>query len=236
MLFSCYFTSTPDPQGKGQVAPDDDTKVEPLISDCERLGIELIIFHDHLSDSFCDRWSSDLVAFERVPPSPIYSICDYRHFCIRDWLETHEYETVWYCDLFDVRINRRPEVMLELFPEYDLFLGTERIEWKNNKATPDGRWMVRKFEQTYGDVPPECLNQTILASGHWGGKYGIAKNFVNLLCFEFERVDAGRKNLNMAVYNHVAYRYVGLFWAEGYPFNSEFRKFDYSANVVFVHK
>jgi len=235
MLFSCYFTGFPDPQGKGQMQIDDDTKVEPLISDVERLGIELIIFHDLLSDEFVSRWSSELVSFSRVPVSPIYSVCDYRHFCIRDWLEYHEYVTVWYCDLFDVRMNRRPESMLDLFPEHDLFLGIERIEWKNNKATPDGRWMVNKFKQAYGDVPPESLNQTILASGHWGGKYHIAKSFVNTLCGEFERVKAARKNLNMAVYNQVAYRYFP-FWAEGAPFNSVFRKFDYSADVVFIHK
>ncbi|QDV49523.1 hypothetical protein [Gimesia fumaroli] len=235
MLFSCYFTGFPDPQGKGQMLADDDSKVEPLISDCERLGVELIIFHDLLSNPFCEKWSSDLVQFVRVPVSPTYSICDYRHFCILDWLNHHQYETVWYCDLFDVRMNRRPEVMLELFPEHDLFLGIERIEWKNNLATPDGRWMVNKFKQAYGDVPPESLNQTILASGHWGGKYEAAKEFAIKLCGEFNLIRAGRKNLNMAVYNQVAYRDF-RFWAEGYPFNSEFRKFDYSANVVFVHK
>jgi len=235
MLFSCYFTGFPDPQGKGQMQIDDDTKVEPLISDVERLGIELIIFHDLLSDEFVSRWSSELVSFSRVPVSPIYSVCDYRHFCIRDWLEYHEYVTVWYCDLFDVRMNRRPESMLDLFPEYELFLGAERIEWKNSIATPDGRWMVNKFKQTYGDVPPESLNQTILASGHWGGTYVVAKNFVNQLCLEFEQVNAQRRNLNMAVYNQVAYRSF-KFWAEGAPFNSVFRKFDYSADVVFIHK
>tara|TARA_R110002095_G_scaffold80430_3_gene69113 strand:+ start:674 stop:1390 length:717 start_codon:yes stop_codon:yes gene_type:complete len=238
MLFSCYYTGAPDPQGKGQMAIDDDIKVEPLIGDCERLGVELTIFHDLLSESFCQKWSSDLIQFARVPVTPIYSVCDYRTFCIRDWLQNHEYETVWYCDLFDVRMNRHPETMLDLFPEHDLFLGIESGALKNNLDTSDGRWMVNKFKKTYGDVPPESLNQTILAAGHWGGTFEAANRFCNLLCEEFERVNAGRNNLNMAVFNQVAYRDIGQenFWADGYPFNSEFRAFDLNADAVFIHK
>lgn len=202
----------------------------------ERLGLDGIIFHDGLSDTFIQRHQTIKLRFIAVPPAVDLSNNDYRFFVYRDWLPLNPVDSVFCVDLFDVRVNRNPHELLD--DSHHLWVGIER-DWTIDQRTPDGQWMVNKLRTCYGNVPRKLHGKPILTAGHWGGFYRHVLRFLVRLTSEIDCINPGPKlNCNMAAFNRVMYRDMGArhLWMKGAPLHSVFRTYDTNADVCFVHK
>lgn len=236
IVLTTYLTGNPDPQSGRFVPVDSDEKVALWMPGMKRLELHGVVFHDSLSDEFVSRHETDRIRFVKTPTSKDYSNNDYRFFVYRDWLAMNPAKSVFCVDLFDVRVNRSPHALVS--DDFHLWVGIER-DWLIDSKTPDGRWMVRKLTEYYGNVPDAVESKNILTAGHWGGSYSHVLRLLVLLTSEISRLSSGpANNCNMAAFNTVLYRDIGeqFLWKKGAPLHSVFRAYDAGADVCFVHK
>lgn len=229
-ILTSYFTSCPDPQGKAVIRPDDFEMMRPWAESIRRNRLTGVVFHDELSEDFVDRHQSEWLRFVRVPPSKSLSLNDYRFLVWRDWLCVNRIDAVFFSDLFDVVVNRDPFSIFES-------LGRPLMLSHQGSRIGETGYFVKNFTRVYGDGIGELMGLLELNAGVWGGAYGDVMRFLVLMATEFEKPSCPF-NANMPVFNWVAYRRIGLenFWSRGEPFHSEFQKFNYEADVAFVHK
>lgn len=234
VLLTSYFTSQRDHHHECQF-PSDAPELLLLAKTAERQGVDCLIFYDALSERFVREHMSRYVTFVKVPPPVGMSNNDYRIFVYRDWLATHRYESVWCCDLFDVRLNRNPASLLD--QQHDLWIGIHR-DWTISDSTEVGRWMIERFLRFYPEVPEVVRGKPVLMAGTFGGYCDPVRKVLELLTGEHERCNPGEKNYDMALFNLVAHRDLGSMkvWTNGAPMHSEFRAYDSHADVCFVHK
>ena len=241
MILTTYLTSLPDPQRRRnvRVAPNDHGLMQ-LHPGCSRHRAELVILHDELHDQFTSIYENHSTCFIKVAKCPAYSLNDWRFFLFRDLLAdgfAPSDEVVWISDLFDVRLNRHPDEMVEIYDD-DLFIG--RQPWCYDQATRRGRNHCKQMVRWYGEVLPAVAGQPILMAGTWGGRRKTVLRFLTKLCKEIEDLQPGVPgNCNMAAFNKVAYCNIGRdgFWCEGEPLHSVLGTRDTdNKRVAFVHK
>jgi hypothetical protein len=229
-VLTSYFTSCSDPQGKATIKPDEFELLKPWADSIQKHGLTGVIFHDELSDEFINRHENRHLRFVRVPPSPSLSLNDYRFLVWRDWLSVNPVDAVFFSDLFDVVVNRDPFSIFES-------LGRPLMLSHQGKYIGETHYFIKNFKRVYGDITDDFKGLPELNAGVWGGAYSDVLRFLVIVSKELESALCPF-NANMPVFNWVAYRRIGLenFWSEGEPFHSEFQKYDYGADVAFVHK
>ena len=236
MILTTYLTTKPDPQRKYRHQPNDPRKLS-LAKGADRLGYPCIILHDELSPAFVDEHATENVAFVKVQQPPELSCNDARFVLYHRLLEmaATKPETVWCVDLFDVKMNRAPDFLIE--EKYKLWVGASR-QWPIDTTTPDGNWAVRKLTNCYGEVPEYCRGEPILWAGTWGGRYADVMGALEDLKYEVAIVSKKHYNCNMGVFNKVmrATYYSDELWTEGPPLHTELRGGKQDAPVCFVHK
>ena len=228
-ILTSYFTSREDPQ-RGACTNKDDHEKLMLKKDVERLKIPCYVFYDDLSTEFVRENSSDYMIFLPVNP-PNISVNDSRFLIYREWLNSHKFDQVWFSDLFDVRINLDPKVL----PKRKFYCGEHPYLLSEEEAeTTDGLYVCSLIKNIYEEIPAHVLGKPILMAGTWGGEYSFCQSFLDRFCNEIVRTtNEGFYNVNLPVFNVLAHRenYYGRF-----PLNSEFRKYQYDAPAVFIHK
>lgn len=231
IIYTSYLTSSEDPQRKVRTQPDDPARLM-LKEGCERLKIPCYVFYDELSDDFVKNNTSKYFMFIKSLPRPDLSVNDARFFMYRDYLKYihKDAEQVWLSDLFDVKMNLDPCIL----PKHEFYCGIHNDWVISDKGGMDGKYVHALIKNIYIEVPNWCEDKPILMAGTWGGNYFTCLSFLQEFCEEIERTtEEGFTNVNLPVFNVLAHKrkYYG-----GFPLNSKFRHYDYSAPVVFVHK
>ena len=236
VILTTYLTGMPDPQ-RSDVVPIDNAERLVIAGGCNRLKLNLVVFHDQLSEEFVSNQTTEFVSFVSVPTDPSRSVNDYRFFIFRDWLAKNPVETVFCSDAFDVHVNRDPHSMID--GDWHLWAGIHR-DWRIGDGTADGKYVAYQMRLAFGDVPEEVDQQPILMAGTWGGRLCPVLRCLILLCNEIDDVHSRKPHLNcnLPVFNRVAYRDIGQghIWMKGSPLHSVFRAYDTHADVCFVHK
>lgn len=229
-VLTTYFTGCPDPQGRAAAKNDSYELMRPWVDSVERHKLTGVVFHDNLSDWFVREFSNDNLVFVQVEVGDSLSVNDFRFSVWRDWLSVNRVEAVFFSDLFDVVINRDP---FEILGAINVGL---MMSHQGGRIGEKG-FFLRNYERVYGSVPDSMVEERVLNAGVWGGRYGDVLRFLNLISYELE-LPFRPFNSNMPAFNYTAYQLIGrnCIWCEGFPLHSEFLKYEYDADVAFVHK
>lgn len=232
VILTSYLTSSIDVQ-RDVFQPIDDESKLTLLKGARKLGLRVVVLHDKLTDSFCEKHSTDLIKFVRVPPVPPgMTVYSYRHVVQLRWLEANICESVFCTGLFDVQVQSDPHLLLS--DSHRIWCGIEP-----DRITPQtgpGQWIIRELERGYGAVPAECVGQQLLNADIWGAKYSNALPF--LRHFVNELKNSGNAVTDMPGFNVAAYRHIGAdkIWKQGAPLHSAFKHYETRSDVAFIHK
>ena len=114
IILSTYLTQKPDPQAPlcpdrpKYWAKDDDNVVRGWIESVKRLHLNGMIFHDSLSEAFCERWGGDGVSLRNVVWNAAWNATEHRFAIYHFYLTVAKYEYVLLTDLSDVSIHADP--------------------------------------------------------------------------------------------------------------------------------
>ena len=196
------------------------------------LDLDVVIFHDNLSDEYIDQYSTNNISFVKVNESK-YSNNDYRFLCYLKWLRGHEYESVFLVDIADVIVVKDPS-FIEI---------NESICFcKDAFALLEYKYGPISFVEICTYLSLDCSgiknieNLDLLNMGVIGANYKSILNFLNLFWEYRVRCGYHQENINMSLGNYVARMHFDRIHC-GYPFCSEFKKYQTDRkDVYFIHK
>ena len=207
IIFTVYFAMTPNPQGKNW-KKNDIKFIQPLYDSVKRLGLDMIIFHDHLNERFINKYTTDKIHFEGYKQThniPTMS----RFYCYLEHLTVNKYSKILCLDCGDLELFKDPFPLIE----NRILIGSEGGKIR------DSQWMYDVFRKAYGQT--YYGNKQVLNCGIIGGTFYKIRS----LLLDF-KLDSFRKtsNVDMAVFNKLIY---DLFEFEtGYPIHTRFNKFE----------
>lgn len=242
-LMTSYFTKNKDPQyvqgmksettGKdGRVINNNYDYIKGLYESVKDKNLDVIFFHDGLSDEFIKLYSRNNIRFIKVPVSD-YSNNDYRFMCYLHFLKEQEYDKVFMCDGSDVTVVLDPsrmEIKNEImFCEEPLSL--------NNYQYGATRYLDFHKGLNWSNLNHFIhSNYQLLNMGVIGSNYQNAIKFLGLFCSERIKCNHRHLNINMPLGNYIARNFFENI-AHGSPFCSEFKKFQTDRkDVYFIHK
>ena len=213
IVLTCYLTQKPDPQRGITCQNDDSAVVKTWIESLTRCGWGGIIFHDNLSEAFCEEWASVNVMFQQVGWHTRWTAAEERVRIYLDWLRDNPCEKVLTTDLFDVEFYRNPfEIMTD--PNM-LYIGSEPLLIGNSQ------WMKTRMMETYGEVTD--ADKPILNPGICGGSRNA---MIDFLCrWRDEMYRAIVPTLpphDIVAFNRLIYR-EKVKYATGHPLHTAFR-------------
>jgi hypothetical protein len=195
LIMTSYFTYADDPQRKKRVTPAFDYMANFWNSVIFH-DLSSLIFHDNISDSFVEEFSSRKIHFHRVNPHMTWSTNDYRFKVYNHLLKTTSYTYFLFCDISDVFFNSDPFLHMMAYPQRSLFLSYDL--GKFHKAA----WRVKDCYNQTG----ESWNQSkpMYNAGAWGGKSDMVSCILQCIDKELSiLLQNGREayNCNMPVFN-----------------------------------
>lgn len=243
-ILTSYFTLKKHPQcldtnnkiigidGDGFVENNSFEYISNFYNSVINLDLDVVVFHDNLSDEYIKKYSTDSISFVKVNDSK-YSNNDYRFLCYLQWLRKHEYESVFLVDIADVIVVRDPSL---------IEINDSICFCKDVFSLMEYRYGPISFSELCTSLCLDCSaiknieNLDLLNMGVIGANYKNILNFLNLF-WEY-RVRCGHhgENLNMSLGNYVARMHFDRIHY-GYPFCSEFKKYQTDRkDVYFIHK
>ena len=218
IIFTAYFAMTPNPQGKNWVMNRIEC-IQPLYDSVKRLGLDMIVFHDHLNDRFIKKYATDKICFEGYRPTHSIPLMD-RFYCYLNHLTTNKYDKILCLDCGDLELFKDP------FPLIDdrVLIGSEEGK------IGDSIWMKDVFRKAYGKT--YYGDEQVLNCGIMGGPY----HKVRSLLLDF-KLDSFRNpsNVDMAVFNKLIYD--AFEFKTGHPIHTRFNKFERPGSGCYIrHK
>ena len=207
IIFTAYFAVHPNPLGrnwrKNKIA-----FIQPLYDSVKRLGLDMIVFHDHLKDKFIKKYTTDKIRFERYTRTHTVAYMD-RFYCYLEHLQTHKYDKILCLDCGDLELYKDP------FPLIDnkILIGSEEGKIK------DSTWIKDVFRKAYKKT--YYGDNQVLNCGMLGGKYYKMQKL--LLYFKADSFH-NPNTVDMAVFNRLIYS--SFEYNTGYPIHTVFNKFD----------
>jgi hypothetical protein len=240
VVLTSYFTSSPDPQRTDQsgrqlhTVTDSFDYIYPWYVSMCHANLVGIIFHDSLSESFVNKFSTPNICFCKVKLGN-YSVNDERFLVYNSFLEKNEFSKVLMTDVSDVFIKRDP---FPLFAEANtLYIGsddpTSSTIQSNSWALTKSAIMAKEGKGKI-DLNHDFLKMKLMNAGVIGGQYGLVRIFLNVLSSVIKTLDSQANNNMMAVH-YVAYK-LGLRTSIGYPLTSTFKRFEINSDAYIVHK
>lgn len=201
VVLTTYFTSRADPlrpdRDPGEVSDYDYMSL--WYNSIKGVGLQAVVFHDSLPQSFLEKYSTRDIQYVRVNLAANSSLSqnDERFLIYLDFLEAHpRIKYVLHTDLRDVIINKDPfHLMEQLKQQYDLFVNVERENW-----------IKVPYRRAYGGEYPK--QPVMFNAGVFGGKRQAVIDLLRLMEGEFSRLYAlkqKRRNYNMAVLNRMLF-------------------------------
>lgn len=231
IIFTTYFTSRKNPQRDKFVAKNAIGYMKSFYDSINELKLDCVIFHDELSDSFIDKYSTEKIKFNKVDMNKYNrsSLNDLRFYYYLDYINEHpDIEKVFMTDISDVVVNINP---FDYITDDNLYIGLDR------DRTLEHYFMKDKIIKAYGCFSRyECIksNKTLNA-GIIGGNITTIKFFLKELINEF-RFANKVVNANMPSVNYVAYKFFDEKITTGYPLCSKFCANEIRKDVYFKHK
>jgi hypothetical protein len=219
----------------GRVLQNTIKYIEPWYNSIKNLNLHGLVFYDNLTDDFIDQYQTDSIRFVKVQPSE-YSNNDWRFFCYRDYLENHEYASVFLTDGSDVSIVKDPHGIVQTYGDYiDFFLCKDSIllnEFPYIHIHDQAKWdNLQWFLKNAKTLP--LINMGVI-----GGNYNNIKEFLKHFCET--RIQLGNTNFNsdMWIGQYVfRYKLSHKNLLVGEPFTSNFKQYENDRqDVYFIHK
>ena len=191
MIFTSYFNTLIDPQRQKFWEGNDFETIQVLYDSVEMLELDMIVFHDHLTDKFIKDHTTKNI--EVVYYKPSGDVLNARWVCYRENIKA-EYDKVLCLDAFDTRLNKDPFV---LFEPGKLLVGSENMKIK------DCGYIVQFSERAYDKVIyPE---KQLLNCGILGGFVPLMKSFLDDYHDELGTAKI-KRCIDMALVNTIIYR------------------------------
>jgi hypothetical protein len=204
IIFTAYFTSQPDPQ-RSRYWPQNDLSRIELYDSVKSLGLDMIIFHDHITTKLQNEYATDKIRFEYYKPNG--NILTQRWYAFHEHLKTNDYDFVFCLDA-DTQLFKNP---FELIDEDNLLIGSEDGIIKGSE------WMKDWFRRAYGET--FFGDNQILNCGILGGTF---ENIYNLLILFRRETQGMAGNVDMAVFNRLVYD--SFDFKTGFPLHTVFNK------------
>jgi len=269
VILTTYFTSKDNPQKDylsiaadknsvvDNVKPNDPLIVKPLFDSIQRLNINLVVFHDELTESFTKKYPD--ITFIKVGHLKSNAI-DARWELYLNFVLNNKITSAFMVDCFDVKVVKNPFLLFDIFGDR-LFVGRDiansigLLEWNINRLPRISNYAFHlDAEPNY----ERLLNSPFYNAGLLGGKRDILIKTLRFMVNIIDKVKC-EDFCDMEVLNYTLFR----LYSEpnnyrqnkserlntnndldalnetvftGYPFNSAFKQFEENSDVCFIHK
>ena len=223
VVMTTYFTTIYDPHMSKTLQNVQVRYFLDWFLSLKRLGMNIVIFHDNLSNGVQDRirkiYSNvDFVLCERkqlLGRSPN----DKRYYLYLDYLMHHnDIGRVVMTDARDVKLYRNVFELIGLFGDH-LYIGEDDPFYKDTESNV---WVRNWLNRCYPSASYEIRHlETLYNAGVLGGSRQKMITVLTMIVKYLDIMDHG-KNCNMAIFNYVVHRYFFDRVITGYPFNSGF--------------
>jgi hypothetical protein len=239
VVFTTYFTSKKNPQantGESSLpAPKDNLSyIFPWYASINTLGINGVIIHDGLSESFIKKYEKNNIKFYYYDPIK-YSLNDERYFALDEILSKYKFRKVLMTDGNDLLIKKNP---FEFFTNEDmLYFGADEEMRPKIKDNP---WCINKLKniiQIKGNqlkLDNSILDFEYVNAGVFGGSYTLVKEFNSVLVDFFNQLDDEGNN-NMMSINYLLWS-GKINYFKGAPLTSPFKKYQLQSDYFIIHK
>ncbi|MDG4714323.1 hypothetical protein [Winogradskyella marincola] len=204
VVCTTYFSSKKDPQRKLKIDSDDISYIAPWYNSMVKLKLEGIVFYDHLSNDFIQKYKTDHISFVKCQLGN-YSLNDERFIIYYMFFLKHKADQILLTDGNDVVINKSPFECIDNKKKSTIFVG----RGSENKLI-HSNWNLdsinRLKEGLNEELPNNFYDTAIYNAGIIGGHYTTLLYFLRQMCFVFFRVNNDENN-NMAAMHYVLYYY-----------------------------
>lgn len=218
----------------GRVIQNDIKYIKPWYDSVNKLKLNGLVFYDNLDKDFVENYSTDHVTFIKVSPSN-YSNNDWRFFVYREYLMNHQYDSVFLTDGSDVTVVKNPELIINEYPEIDLFVCRDSIslrEFPYIGLHQQAKWKDFEWFDKMQNLLP-LINMGVI-----GGSYSNIVQFLDSFCQE--RIKLGNPDFNADMWlGQYVFRYMLRHknFIIGEPFTSNFKQYEIEReDVYFIHK
>ena len=198
VVFTSWYTYDKDPQ-RGKKVPETINYIWNFYMTARFLGINAVIFHDHLPPDFISKHTTDKISFEKVTPTKSFSTNDLRFIIYKEYLEKHPYEWILMTDASDVYFNSNPlDFMSQNQKNTSLYLSPDIGTFESNE------WMKSKMKHCYPERVKSWIHEwklNIFNAGVWGGHKSAVSCVLNCITNDLTKIVKGRGNCNMGTVN-----------------------------------
>jgi hypothetical protein len=254
VVFACYFTKRIDPQsGILRSVPDIDY-IKPWYDSIKRQNINGIIIHDGIDETFIKKYQTEKIQFRKFTAGK-YAVFDERWILYFMFISQTNIKRTFCTDISDVFITANPFITCN--KEDVLYIGRDNA----NKIRHSG-WIlseIDRFEKNSGyRIPASFVFQQLYNVGVVGGSRIILLFFLSKV-IDMILLTESEPYKEMTVLNLVIHKYFfpklkyfqnepiftdprndsessHLHLVSGYPFNSEFKKYENDSKALFIHK
>jgi len=271
LLLTSYFTSKPNPQlgllsnrldpnsVVSETLPNSTSLTKPLFKSITDLNLNLIVFHDELSEEYILQNHNQNIRFIKVRLGN-YSTNDERFFIYYEFIKQVNVKSIFMIDCYDVVCVKPPFAILsensqKLFISRDCCYSIANSDYLINKLS-----LIIK--NIFIDSPPgyfdNFMQMPLFNAGIIGGNTENILLFLKKVCDVMSDVDNNLNN-NMCVINYVIYtKYMSQYYFgnhklidydpvndqygktqyvySGYPLNSHFKQYENRKDIYFKHK
>ena len=251
VLLSCYFISKNDPQSGKYIANEDFEYIKPWYNSVNLLKIYAIVFYDDLTSNFIEKYETEYIKFRKCTLGN-YSVYEERWIIYGTFISKINVKTVFVSDINDVVVLRNPSELNNI--DSKIFIGKD----SSNKIK-DSAWLWTEYEQFLIDSKLKKVKLYKFQHAFNCGLFGGEIKYFKLFLFYFLELLSKSKTENhkdMTIFNLVIFFYLptklkfsslpfgvskydsnlNKFLYSGFPFNSEFKKYQYDSKSIFAHK
>mmetsp|Transcript_8438 Transcript_8438/g.35262 ORF Transcript_8438/g.35262 Transcript_8438/m.35262 type:complete len:315 (+) Transcript_8438:41-985(+) len=216
VVLSTYFTSKPDFQRKAYVASDTFAYIQPLYDSAIEQGVDLVLFHDGLSQASLAEWSNERVSFVSVALRATIAMNDERFLFYDEFLAEHsEYDYVLMADVSDVELLGDPFRYVRADNVSPVELGCQLWISEEKSTGKAAQWLFGHPDPCYNQ-PRNFVNKNIdlrrrlYNAGAIAGTRENVQRLLRLIAREFARMDHHEANCNMAVLQYVIQKHYNV--------------------------
>ncbi len=205
VVCTTYFSSKKDPQRELKIDSNDISYIAPWYNSMLKLKLEGIVFYDHLSSDFIEKYKTDHISFVKCQLGN-YSLNDERFIIYYMFFLKHKAEQILLTDGNDVVINK-PDLFNFFTTKTNstLFIG----RGKENRIY-QSKWnmmLVDKFEKGLETkLPNNFFNMAVYNAGIVGGSQVTMLYFLRQISSILLKIDNDNNN-NMTAMHYVVYHF-----------------------------
>jgi hypothetical protein len=254
VIFACYFINQQNPQTGEQLNKADYGFIAPWYESVLQLGLDGIIIHDGLDDSFIKKYETKKIQFRKFK-SGNNNVLDERWLFYYHFLLKTSIKRAFLTDISDVFITNNP--FIKFNKKHVLYIGRD-----NGNKIRHSDWIIKElnhFFKLIGKKPPKSLiYQSFYNVGVVGGDREVLLYSLSKFSKYFLKAD-NPKYHEMTIFNLIVNRSfptklcfsldestfvnskydeaaIGKHVFSGYPLNSGFKDFDFNSKALFIHK